>query len=161
MVSNTKQSTGPSEMVLDPFIVFNWLHRAAGQNCKKDVNQVAWKGYIEGLIARLESPYQLRHVLVPPSSIIHYPSSSYFKFAFYLTKNSKNCTNPPQIKSICLILAILLIVERIQTLLISNIQKFQEWCCIVSHKLIAYSSSLTDYVMMIVLWLMTKLTQSW
>ena len=70
MVPNTKQSTGPSAIVLDPFIVFNWLHRAAGENCKKDVNQVAWKGYIEGLIARLESPYQLRHVLVPPSSII-------------------------------------------------------------------------------------------
>lgn len=58
-------------MVLDPFIVFNWLHRAAGgENCKKDVNQVAWKGYIEGLIAWLESPYQLRHVLVSASSII-------------------------------------------------------------------------------------------
>ena len=49
----------------------------------------------------------------------HHPSSSYFKFAFYHTKNNKSCTNPPQIKSICLILAVMLIVERIQTLLIS------------------------------------------
>ena len=118
MTPYTKQSTGPSEMVLDPFIVFNRLHRAAGENCKKRRESSGMKGLYRGTncLARVAVP-------TPPCSgptIIHH--SHILNLPFILPRTAKIVQLHRKIKSICLILAVLLIVERIQTLLISNIQ---------------------------------------